>query len=59
MCLCSIAINDGLSHKGFGERLIQHEAKPSAVLGLRPTPECYFLHIEQTWQCFKAFLVDT
>jgi len=25
-----------------GKRLIQHGAKPSAVLGLRPTPWCYF-----------------
>jgi len=25
-----------------GERVIQHEVKSSAVLGLRPMPECYF-----------------
>jgi len=26
----------------MGKRLIQHKVKLSAVLGLRPTPECYF-----------------
>jgi len=42
-------------------RLIQHKAKPSAALGLRPTPRCCFFHTVQMWKCFnlfKAFLVD-
>jgi len=38
-----------------GERLIHHEAKSSAVLGSRPTPECYFFHIAQAWRCFNWF----
>jgi len=45
-------------HEGVGERLIKHNTKQSAVLGLKPMPECYFFYTAQAWWCFKAFLVD-
>jgi len=44
-----------------GSRLIQHMAKPSAVLGSNIHAQVLFFHIVRAWQCFnwfKAFLVN-
>jgi len=48
--------------QGVGERLIQHKVKPSAVLGSRPMPECYFFVLCEYGSALtgsiKVFLVD-
>ena len=39
--------------RGTAEMLIKHEAKPSALLALRPSAEYFIFHIARARLCFK------
>ena len=45
-------------HEGCVERLIQHEAKPSAVLASRHAPSAIFPALHERDRCFNWFIVS-
>jgi len=45
------------STRGCVERLIQHEAKPSAVFALRHSPSVIFLKQHMHRRCFNCYIV--